>query len=216
MKLLCRSKTATVIALLVCLDGTVLGQGAPQPGHFRFVNAAGLSGKISLTIDTLKLKPEGFASGDTTGSIGILPGSKKITATSTEAGTATATLTVQPNDSNTIIAYCKVTRDPVTNAPKKSLQLLQRANPPTSNGRHFQLMYVSSQPTVDVVINGMPKHINAMREVNEQELPGANIKVEQAGRVIVQFDSPQAGNFLVLLYDDAAGKLAGVVLPDYK
>src|SRR5436190_17659220 len=145
MKLLCLSKTAKVIAILVCLDGIALGQGAAQPGQFRFVNAAGLSGKISLTIDTLKLKPEGFAPGDTTGMIGILPGSKHITVASTEAGTATATVTVQPNDSNTIIAYCKITRDPVTNAPKKSLQLLQRANPPTNNGRHFQLMYVSSQ-----------------------------------------------------------------------
>jgi hypothetical protein len=216
MKQLFRFKILSLSAVLVCLNGMALGQGSVQPGHFRFVNAAGLSGKISLTIDTLKLKPEGFAAGDTTGSIGILPGSKHVSVASAEAGTATATLTVQPNDSNTIIAYCQITHDPVTKALKKSLQLLQRANPPLSNGRHFQLMYVSTQPSVDVVINGTSKRVNAMQEVKEQELPGANIKVEQAGRKIIEFDSPQAGNFLVLLYDDAAGKLAGVVLADYK
>lgn len=216
MKLLYRSKTAKLITALVCLGGTALGQGAPQPGHFRFVNATGLAGKISLTIDALKLKPEGFASGDTTGSIGILPGSKQFTVASAEAGTATATLTVQPSSSTTMIAYCKVTVDPRTNTTKKAIQLLARANPPVSNGKHFQLLYVSSQPAVDVAVNGTPRRINAMREVNEQELPGAAIKVEQAGKIVVVFDAPQAGNFLVLLYDDSTGKLAGVVLPDYK
>jgi hypothetical protein len=216
MKQLFHFKVLSFVTILVCLNAVALGQGAVQPGQFRFVNAAGLSGKLSLTIDTLKLKPEGFATGDTTGLIGILPGPKHVIVANTEAGTATATVMVQPNDSNTIIAYCKITRDPGTNAPKKSLQLLQRANPSTSSGRHFQLMYVSSQPSVDVVINGAPKRINAMREVNEQELPGPKIKVEQAGRKVVEFDSPQAGNFFVVLFDDAAGKLAGVVLADYK
>ena len=216
MKLLCRSKTGKLITVLICLGGTAFGQGAPQPGHFRFVNAAGLVGKISLTIDALKLKPEGFASGETTGSIGILAGSKQFTVASAEAGTATVTFTVQPNSFTTMIAYCKVTVDPRTNTAKKALQLLERANPPVSNGKHFQLLYASSQPAVDVVVNGSPKRINAMRELNEQELPGGNIKVEQAGKGVVAFDAPQAGNFLVLLYDDSAGKLAGVVVPDYK
>ena len=115
-----------------------------------------------------------------------------------------------------MIAYCKVTVDPRTNTTKKTLQLLERVNPPVGSGKHFQMLYVSGQPVADVVVNGTPKRINAMREVNEQDLPGASIKVEQAGKVVVVFDAPQAGNFLVLLYDDATGKLAGVVLPDYK
>lgn len=216
MKLLCHSKTTKLFAALACIAELSFGQGAAQPGHFRFVNAAGLAGKISLTIDALKLKPEGFGAGETTGSIGILPGAKQFMVASAEAGTATATLSVQPNSSSTMIAYCKVTTEPGTNKPKKAMQLLERVNPPISNGKHFQLLYVSSQPAVDAVVNGTPRRLNAMREINEQELPGAAIKVEQAGKVVVVFDAPQAGNFLVLLYDDAAGKLAGVVLPDYK
>jgi hypothetical protein len=216
MKLLYPFKAAKLVIALVCLGGTAFGQAAPPPGHFRFVNAAGLAGKISLTVDALKLKPEGFASGETTGSIGILSGSPKFTVSSAEAGTATATLSVQPNSSTTMIAYTKVTVDARTNTIKKALQLLPRVNPPVNNGRHFQLLYVSSQAAVDVVLNGTPQRINAMREVNGQELPGGDIKVEQAGKVIVTFTAPQAGNFLVLLYDDAAGKLAGVVLADYK
>lgn len=216
MKLLYPFNVGRLIMALICLAATGFGQGAAPPGHFKFVNAAGLAGKIFLTIDALKPKPEGFASGDTTGSIGILAGSPKFAVSSPEAGTATATLTVQPNSSTTMIAYTKVTVDPRTNTTKKALELLQRVNPPVNNGRHFQLLYVSSRTAVDVVLNGTPQRIDAMREVNEAELPGGNIKVEQAGKAIVAFTAPEAGNFLVVLYDDAAGKLAGVVIPDYK
>jgi len=202
--------------VLVGLTEAALGQPAPEPGQFRFANAAGLSGKVSLMIDTLKVKPEGFAAGETTGLIGMLAGSHKFTVSNAEAGTATATLALQPSASTTMIAYCKVAVDPRTNTLKKGLQLLQRVNPPPNAGRHFQLLYVSNRPFVDVALNGAPTRINALREVKGAELSGGDIKVEQADKSIVTFTAPQAGNFLVLLYDDAAGKLVGVVLPDYK
>jgi len=216
MKLSCPFRILLLVLGIFFLQGSLNGQTAPPPGYFRFVNAAGLTGKVSLTVGSLKLKPEGFSSGDTTGSIGIIAGTQQFTVATPEAGTASAALSVQPNGSTTMIAYCKVAIDPRTNAAKKTLQLLQRPNPPPDNRRNFQLLYVSSQPAAEVVLNGTTRRIDAMRELNGEELPGGDIKLEQAGKVIVTFTAPQAGNFLVVLYDDASGKLAGVVVPDYK
>jgi hypothetical protein len=216
MKPLFRFKRAQVLVAVIGLSGAAFGQNKLQPAHFRFVNAAGLAGKVALTIDTLKLKPEGFIPGDTTGAVGILPGSHKVTIASAEAGKATATVALLPNTPVTMIAYCKATVDPRTNTLKRTLHLLQRVNPPPDAGRHFQLLYVSSQPFVDVVMNGAPVRINSMRELKGAELPGGDLKVEQAGKSVVRFTAPQAGNYLVVLYDVSGGGLAGVVLPDYK
>src|SRR3954451_15941854 len=216
MKLFYRFRSALCFVALLGLVTATLGQVASEPGNFRFANAAGLTGKVLLMIDTVKPKPEGFAAGETTGSIGMLTGAHRFTASNAEAGSASATLNLQPGASTTMIAYCQIAVDPRTNAPKKALQLLQRANPPVNGGKHFQLLYLSNKPTADVVMNGAPAQLGAMREVNGGELPGGKIKIEQAGKTVVTFTAPQPGNFLVILYDDAAGKLAGVVLPDYK
>ncbi len=209
------SKALALVLALLGWPGVAAVHSATPPGHIRFVNAAGLAGKVSLTIDTLKLKPEGFAAGDTTGSIGILSGSHQFTVASAEAGTATATVTIQPNGSVTMIAYCKATVDPITKTPKKTIQLIQRANPPPDRGRHFQVLYLSNQPATEVILNNTPRRVDAMREVAGEELSGGDIKVEQGGRTIVTFVAPGAGNFLVILYEDSSGKLVGVVLPDY-
>ena len=211
MKLPYRYNAILITLMLIGPGFVVLGQNRPQPAYFRFANAAGISEKLSLTIDAHKLKPQGFAPGDTTGSIGILPGSHQFTISSTDAGVATATPAIQPNASTTMIAYCKVVVDPRTNVLKKTLQLLQRMNPPKDGGRHFQLLYVSSKPTADIVLNGTPVRIASMREVKGAELPGGDIKVEQAGKSVVQFTAPQAGNFLAILYDAPAGNVAGFV-----
>ena len=216
MKPTYRYKIARVTIGLIVIGGTVFGKGDPEVGNFRFADAAGLTGKISLMVDTSKLKPAGFAPGDTTGAIGIQPGSHRFTVASTEAGSASAMIPLRANTSTTVIAYCGLGIDPQTHQPKKVLQLLQRANPPPNGGRHFQLLYVSSQPGVDINLNGAPTQVKSMQEMNAAELPAGSISVSQAGKSIVNFTAPQAGNFLVVLYDTAAGPLAGLVLPDYK
>lgn len=216
MKPTYRYKIAWVTLGLIVIAGTVFGKGDPEVGNFRFADAAGLTGKISLMVDTSRLKPAGFAPGDTTGAIGILPGSHRFTVASTEAGSASAMIPLRANTSTTVIAYCGLGVDPQTHQQKKILQLLQRANPPPNGGRHFQLIYVSGQPSVTVNLNGSPVQVNSMREMSVPDSPSGKISVDQTSKPIVQFTAPQAGNFLVVLYDGAAGNLAGLVLPDYK
>lgn len=215
MKLIYHYRVAQIAVGLLGLVANAFGQAEGDAGNFRFADATGLSEKISLMVDASKIKPAGFASGDFTGSIGILAGSHVFTVTSTEAGVAAATIPLSANASTTVIAYCKVVMDRKTNTLRKSIQLLPRPNPPKNSGRHFQVLYVSNRPDVDIVLNGAPARVKAMKEVNGPELPGGNISVARAGASIVQFTAPQAGNFLVVLYDSSAGSLAGFVIPNY-
>jgi hypothetical protein len=167
-------------------------------------------------VDSSRLKPAGFSAGDTTGAIGILPGSHNFTVASVEAGQVTAAVPFVANTSTTLIAYCVTVQDPQTKRPKKAIQLLSRSNPLPNTGKHFQVLFVSSRASVDIAENGVPTRANALKELNVPDSPGGEIKISQGDKPIVQFRAPEAGNFLVVLYEAAAGSLAGLVIPDYK
>lgn len=217
MKRICELLTARVVFCLVVLVGSAsVGSAEPEVATFRFADAAGIPGKVSLMVDSLKLKPAGFAAGDTTGAIGILPGTHKFTVASVEAGTATADVPMPANNSTTVIAYCSLAIDPQTKAAKKVVQLLTRSNPLRDSGRHFQLLLISTRPQMDIILNGASIRVKAMKELRVPEPPMGSIRVDQGGKPVVQFNAPQAGNFFVVLYEEANGNLAGFVIPDYK
>ena len=54
-----------------------------------------------------------------------------------------------------------------------------------------------------------------MREIASDQLPTTQIKIEHGTKPVVTFDAPEAGNFLVVIFDDPTGKVSGVVVPDY-
>jgi hypothetical protein len=54
-----------------------------------------------------------------------------------------------------------------------------------------------------------------LREIASDQLPTTQIKIEHGTKPVVTFDAPQAGNFLVVIFDDPTGKVSGVVVPDY-
>src|SRR5437868_2139664 len=169
MKLSCLSSSANPALLFVLINCYVaqltVAQQSPGQGGFRFVNAASIPGKVFLTIDGKKMRPEGFDSGNTTGAIGILVGSHRFAVSSPSNGTAEVSASVQPGSSVTMIAYCKTVIDPRTRQPTEVLQLLPRQNPPHTRARQFQLLFLSLRPSIDLTINGQNRSVSALREI---------------------------------------------------
>jgi hypothetical protein len=218
MKHSCLSNLAKALLFVLincCIAHLAGAQQSPGQGLFRFVNATSIPGKVFLAIDANKLRPEGFDSGNTTGAIGILVGTHRFAVSSPSNGAAEMPVSVQPSSSVTIIAYCKTVVDPRTRQPTEVLQLLPRQNPPHTRGRQFQLLYLSSRPSVNLTINGQNRSVSALREIGSDQLPTTQIKIEYGGKSVLTFDAPEAGNFLVVVFDDKAGKVSGVVVPDY-
>ena len=219
MKHFCLSNSAKSRLLLVLFNCYVahlaVAQQSSGQGSFRFVNATSIPGKVFLAIDGKKLRPEGFDSGNTTGAIGILAGTHRFAVSSPSNGTAEVSASVQPGSSVTMIAYCKTVIDPRTRQPTEVLQLLPRQNPPHTRARQFQLLFLSSRPSIDLTINGQNRSVSALREIGSDQLPTTQIKIEHGTKPVVTFDAPEAGNFLVVIFEDKAGKVSGVVIPDY-
>ncbi len=190
-------------------------QPAPPQGAIRFANASSLPEKVLVTIDGGKLRPDGFNSGDTTGTIGILAGAHRLGATSPSAKAADSPLTIQPNTSTTIVGYSFAVEDPQTKKPVEQLKFYAEVEPAREKGKHFRLLYASAKPAADLTVNGQPLKLAALRSVNLPAAAHDTVKLETGGKAFFDFTAAESGSFLVVIFDKADGSLAAVTLPDY-
>ncbi len=204
-----------VFALVAAGCANITAQQAPPQGSFRFANAAAVPGSVLLTIDTAKLRPEGFGPGETTGMIGILAGAHQVSASTDKAKPAQSSLAVQPNTGTTVIAYSKLGADPHTKQPLQELQLFALPDPARAKGKHFRMIYASARASAEVTLNGQPTRLNALREAGLSELARGNIKIEAAGKPVMDFTAEENGTFLIIIFDKPDGSLGGMLLPDY-
>jgi len=122
---------------------------------------------------------------------------------------------LQPNTATTMIAFVKPVLDPNTRQTTLQLQLFSQQDAAREKGKHFFLLYVSPRPAVDVVVNGQPKNVPALRQIKVDDLAPGNIKIESSGKEIVNFAAQQNGNFLAIIFDKPDSTLTGMLLPDY-
>src|SRR4051794_33449625 len=146
--------TTAVLLVGSLLIPAASGQQAARYGTFSFVNVSAVSQPTIVSIDTAKLRPEGFKPGESTGKIGILAGQHQIEAIATGAQSAKETITVQEHASVTLIAYSIPHVDPATRQSTEALRLIVLPNPPKSAGKHFQLVYVSKRSEGEFIVNG--------------------------------------------------------------
>jgi hypothetical protein len=145
-----------------------------------------------------------------------MTGAHRVSATTEGGKPAEANLMVQPNASTTVVAYTKPVVDPQTKKTVDQLQLFSQPDPPRGKGKHFRLLYVSAaRPAVDVTLNGQATRLNALREGKADEVARGQMKIESAGKSVIDFTAEENGSFLVIVFDKADGSLGGMVLPDY-
>ncbi len=213
---LCNARIAAILVTQFWVAvASSLGQASPPQAAFHFANASGLPDKILFTIDGTKLRPDGFASGESTGAIGILSGSHRVIASGGSLKPAEASVMMQPNSATTLIAYSKWVLDPITRKPVPQLQIFPQSNAPRNKGKHFYYLYVSARPTAEITVNGQPMSLSALRSVAADEISRGAAKIESGGISIVDFTAAESGSFLVIIFDKPDGSLNGIVLPDY-
>lgn len=202
------------LAAAAFLCSTAVARAQDQ-GVFRFANAAALEARVFLTVDNAKLRPDGFGPGDTTGAIGILAGAHRLTAAVEKGKPAETPFNVQPGSSTTIIAFSKPVVDPQTKQTVQQLQLVALPDPPRGKGKSFRVVYASAKPGLEIMLNGQPLHLNAMQESRTGEAARGAIKIEAAGKPVLNFTAEESGSFLAIIFDKADGSLGGMLLPDY-
>ena len=211
------SRAAITLSMLLCFCITLqsTGQNAPPQAALRFANACAISTKVLFTNDTRKVRPDGFGPGEYTGAFGTPAGSHRLALSAPGAKSVEVTIMLQPNTATTMIAFVKPVLDPNTRQTTLQLQLFSQQDAAREKGKHFFLLYVSPRPAVDVVVNGQPKNVPALRQIKVDDLAPGNIKIESSGKEIVNFAAQQNGNFLAIIFDKPDSTLTGMLLPDY-
>lgn len=203
-----------VVSLFSGRSRIAFGQSPPQAA-IRFANASAIPGKVLFTNDTRKLRPDGFGPGDYTSSIGTPAGSHRFGLSATGAKAVETATVLQANTATTFISFVKPVLDPATRQTTLQLQLYSQGDSAREKGKHFYLLYVSPRPAVDLIINGQPKNVPALRQFKVNDVAHGSIKVESGGNSLVDFAAQQNGNFLAIVFDKPDGSLSGMLVPDY-
>jgi hypothetical protein len=207
--LLCGALAALLLAT------SARSQQPPPQGALRFANACAIPGRTLVTVDNAKLRPDGFGPGENTGMIGILAGTHRFAATHPSAGKGDLSVTVQPNSFTTVVAYPKPAIDPLTKKTVQTLALFARADPPREKGKHFQILCVSTRPSINISVNGQPVSLAPLRELKADGYAKGSLKIEYLGKPVIDFGAEESGSFLVVLFDRPDGTIGGVLMPDY-
>ena len=190
-------------------------QAAPPQAAIRFANACSIEGKVVFAEDGRSMRTDGFSAGENTSAIGTPAGSHRFTVSATGAKPADATLNLQANTATMLIAYSKATTDPVTQKTVQELQLFAQADPARQKGKRFFLLYLSSRPSAEIIVNGKPRSLPALHLVPADEVSRGEVRIEEGGKSVLDFVANENGNFHVILFDKPDGSLNGILLPDY-
>lgn len=207
----------SLLTALLLLDLVLNTQGKESPPQavFRFANASSYPDKVFFTIDTTKLRPDGYGPGESASTVGILAGTHRLSLVAAGAKPAETSLTLQANTATTILAYTKLVLDPLTRLPIAQLQLFSYPDPPPEKGKHFYLIYASSRPAVELLVNGQSRKLAALHLQKIDDIARGTVKVESVGKSVLDFTANENGAFLIVAFDKVDGSIGGIMMPVY-
>lgn len=176
--------------------------------YFRLANATGLDGKVHFHLDGEDLNPDGYISGETTGSLGVAATSVRIKASHLQCEDAEQTFQLTPGQQTAIIVYIEPEKDSKTGEIKKRLikfsTLDRKAD---SKKRTATLLFLSVSQSIEVKMNNSPINLTALKQSDiafgDSRLTGVNITV--AEKKIGDFDIEDPGDYAVIVFDKADG-----------
>lgn len=207
--------------------GLVLATARAAPpdklGFVRLVDAVAQGrDKLELLIDGEVMNPDGYQLGDVTGGIGLKPGSHQITLKRPGVRDGITRLTVAADSTITLIPFAEqvpATDDQPAHWAMRILRLRQM-EPVTK--RTATLVSVSQSPEHAVEI-GAPNgkwttvHVKRLAIARSPILyPEGYVPLRCKSRKLPSIPVGEPGNYVVVLYDDAAGHLQALNLQDYK
>lgn len=199
---------ACAIALIGLSGGVRLKAQDEAVGYFRLANATGLDGKLHFLLNGEDLNPEGYPSGETTGSLGVTPAPVKITATHPLCEDADYSFEIKPGDQTAIIAYVEPQKDQKTGEVKKreiKFGTLERKG--DTKKRSATLLFLSVSQQIELRMNNSPVILTPHKQVNvnfsESRGTGVNIAVGESRIGGLDIENP--GDYAVIVFDKADG-----------
>lgn len=220
-----RALTKTLLRLVLglsVLPSDAIADDRPAFGYIRLVNAVATGdGALRLSIDGVDVNPPGYRLGDITGGIGLSPGAHRISVEREGVETGKTTIRLAKDETLTLIPFAEILPRTDERPPRAVIRIL-RLNPgPPITTRDAVFVSVCQEPEIKVDLgtgNGW-MDIRVQRLTTERR-PLAErhgyvpLRVQGKDRPAMEVSSP--GTYLVLLYEDPAGKVLTLNFPDLR
>lgn len=220
-------KTIFKILSLACLlSGVAFGQNdARDIGFFRFIQAVGPGeGKASLIIDGKDAFPDGYELGAMTGGVGIKAGAHTFESRKKGVDPGKTTVDLKSGETITIIAFAeKLPPKKEGDPPRWSMRLLRLKQQDAE--KSFKLTLVSVCQQEEVLVSTTIESLKKQEKTGVKRLGISSVDLGRArGEVTLKLGAEpltsvsldEHGNYVVILYDDADGKVHAVSFLDPK
>jgi hypothetical protein len=218
---------AAAIALAAVLSGPASAQqsGPPEVGFIRIIHAlAPGTGKANMFIDGEDIFPKGYDLGQRTGGMGIKAGTHKITIKKEGLESGTTQVTLKTGETLSLIAFAeKVPAKKEGDPPVWIIRILRLKQSDPERGYRMTLVSVCDRKEVSILAAAQGK--GTIEKATVERLKTTSIDLGnsrgevlvKAGDEIVTTISPEdPGNYVVVLYQDAAGMIKALSYYDPK
>ena len=217
---------SNTVLILVASSITVLSQEEPKGGpmgFIRVVNAVAKgTGPVNVLLDGEDMRPKGYKLGDATGGIGLKPGSHKITIKREGTKDGSTTVAVEKNLTVTLIPFAEAVPATDLLPAHFKVQILRLIQKSVESDRSATFVSVSGNPELKAELMSEDGKWTAVyvKRLSIAETPlnfsQAFAPVKVNGNPINPIPIGGAGNYVVVLYDDADGKVQSLYFRDFK
>jgi hypothetical protein len=219
----------TIFRTLCLLTGTLfplLAQkdpASPPTGFIRVVNGVAQgTNKVNVIINGEDMRPKGYNLGDATGGIGLPVGSHKVTIKREGIKEGSTTVALEKDQTVTLIPFAE--KVPATDQVPGhyKIQILRLKQKEIESGRTATFVSVSANPEIKVELQDesgksatvFVKRLSVAETPLNYSQGYAPAKVN--GEAIKPIPIGGVGNYVVVLYDDAEGKVQSLYFRDFK
>jgi len=210
-------------AWLGCCVLTSLAARADKLGFVRLVDAvAPGQDKLQLLIDGEAMNPDGYKLGDVTGGIGLKPGAHEITIRRPGVSEGITRLNLIADNTVTLIPFAE--QVPATDASPAHWAMrilrLRQMEPVTKRTATFVSVSQAPEHAVEIAApngNWTTVYVKRLAIARAPILyPEGYVPLRGKSGKLPSIPVGEPGNYVVVLFDDAAGNMRAINLQDYK
>jgi hypothetical protein len=196
---------------------------SPPTGFIRIANAiAPGTGNVKVLIDGKNVYAPGYKFGAVTGGIGLPPGGHSVTIRREGVEEGTTRVSIDKGQTITLIPYAESV--PATDQEKAhfEIRILRLKQKEIQDGRGASFVSVSGQPEIVAEIRdpaGKWEKVHVKRlSIGEAVIryPEGYVPIRVNRKDVEPIPIGDAGNYVVVLYDDPEGNLKSLNFRDFK
>lgn len=223
MKIIFKLFSVGMVVSLLSLVAYSQESGGEKSGFIRLANAvAPGTGRLVLKVNGENLNPKGYKLGDATGGIPLKPGTHEVVISREGVKEGKTKVNIALNETTIIIPFAEQVPASDTEPAHWEIRVLRLKQQEPEYERSATFVSVSQNPEIRVEMGESPGKWNPVF-VKRLGVTQAPIKILQGYAALrsgeIELESipvAEAGNYVVLLYDDPDGKTQALNFRDQK